>query len=290
MSKRSKRLFMLNSILQTLAELLAGGTILTSTEQIDFSHPSSQGDGSRALSLNLYLYDVRSSKKMPNTGRQVERRFEHSQKVADIIREPSWFDVSIVITARDRTVMGENRLLSEVLVLFMRYRFLQEEFLSPDLRGHGSLPLSVTNAPPIDVSSLWGSFSGPIRPAVYLTVTVPLDVWRKTTVPLVLERRFSVSDAIPALSESSSAIRRVAISGTVRNVLNSKPLRRVRVMLEGTERAVLSNEEGFFFFENIRPGNYVLQFRRFGYRTDTCSVLVDEELSPPRDIFLNPYY
>jgi hypothetical protein len=281
---------MLNSILQTLAELLAGGTMLTSTEQIDFSHPSSLGDGIRDLSLNLYLYDVRNSKKMPNTGRQVERRFENSQKVADIIREPSWFDVSIIITARDRTVMGEHHLLAEVLTLLMRYRLLQEEFLAPDLRGHGSLPLSVTSDPPIDVSSLWGSFSSPIRPAIYLTVTVPLDVWRKTTVPLVLERRLAVSNTVPMLPERSTAIRRVAISGTVRNVLNSKPLRRVRVMLEGTERSVLSNEEGFFSFDNIRPGNYVLQFRRFGYRTDTCSVSVDAELPPPRDVFLNPYY
>jgi hypothetical protein len=281
---------MLNSILQTLAELLAGGTILTSTEQIDFSHPSNQGDGSRDLSLNLYLYDVRSSRKMPNTGRQVERRFEGMQQIADVRRAPSWFDVSILITACDRTVLGEHRLLSEVLTLLMRYRQLQEEFLTPDLRGHGNLPLTVTSDPPIDVSNLWSSFSTPIRPAIYLTITVPLDVWRKTTVPLVLERKLGVNEDIPALSQSGAITRRVAISGVIKNVQTSKPLRRVRVLLEGTEKSVSSNEEGYFFFDNLRAGNYILQFKRFGYRTDTCNVLVDGESCIPQEIFLTPFY
>jgi Pvc16 N-terminal domain/CarboxypepD_reg-like domain len=281
---------MLHSILQILAELLAGGTALTSSEQISFSHPSRQGDGNGEPSLNLYLYDVRSSRKMPNAGRKVERRSDQLPQVADVTRAPSWFDVSIMITACDRTVLAEHRLLSETLAMLMRYRLLQEEFLTPDLRGHGHLPLSVTSDPPIDISTLWGSFSSPIRPAIYLTVTVPLDVWRKTTVPLVLERQFSVQDSIPVASRGGTIVRRVAISGTIRNLQNSKPLRRVRIFLEGTEKSVISDEEGYFFFDNLRPGNYVLQFRRFGYRTDTCKVLVDGETSTPRDIFLDPYY
>jgi hypothetical protein len=280
---------MLNSILQTLAEMLAGGTVLTSTEQIDFSHPSSSSNSSGELSLNLYLYDVRISKKMPNTGKQVERRFEGSQGVADVGRAPSWFDVSIVITARDRTVLGENNLLSETLLLLMQSRQLREEFLTPDLRGHGNLFLSVTSDPPIDVASLWSSLSIPIRPAIYLTVTVPLNVWRKTTVPLVTERRFGVNDSIPAISRSGSRIQRVAIAGIVRNVANSKPLKRVRIMLQGTEKSVISNQEGYFFFENLSSGNYILQFRRFGYQPDDCNVVVDGEACAPKEIFLTPY-
>jgi hypothetical protein len=196
---------MLNSILQTLAEMLAGGTILTSTEQIDFSHPSSLGNSSGELSLNLYLYDVRVSRKMPNNGRQVERRFEGKQQVAEVRKAPKWFDVSLIITACDRTVLGENRLLSETLLLLMQSSELREEFLTPDLRGHGDLSLSVTNDPPIDVSSLWSSLSVPIRPAIYLTVTVPLNLWRKATVPLVTERQFGVNDSIPAIGRSGSS-------------------------------------------------------------------------------------
>jgi hypothetical protein len=280
---------MLNSILQTLAEMLAGGTILTSTEQIDFSHPSSLGDSNRDLSLNLYLYDVRVSRKMPNTGRQVERRFDGLHQTAEVRKAPKWFDVSLIITARDRTVIGEHRLLSETLLLLMQSSELREEFLTPDLRGHGNLSLTVNNDPPIDVSSLWSSLSVPIRPAIYLTVTVPLNMWKKTTVPLVTERQFGVSDSIPATNRSRSRIQRVAIAGIVRNVANSKPLKRVRIILQGTEKAVTSNEEGYFFFENLTSGNYTLQFRRFGYQPDNCNVLVNGEACAPKEIFLTPY-
>jgi hypothetical protein len=280
---------MLNSILQTLAEMLAGGTILTSTEQIDFSHPSSLGDSNRDLSLNLYLYDVRVSRKMPNTGRQVERRFDGLHQTAEVRKAPKWFDVSLIITARDRTVIGEHRLLSETLLLLMQSSELREEFLTPDLRGHGNLSLTVNNDPPIDVSSLWSSLSVPIRPAIYLTVTVPLNMWKKTTVPLVTERQFGVSDSIPAINKSGSRMQRVAIAGIVRNVANSKPLKRVRIILQGTEKAVTSNEEGYFFFENLTSGNYTLQFRRFGYQPDNCNVLVNGEACAPKEIFLTPY-
>ena len=281
---------MLSSILQTLAEMLTNGTVLISTEQINFSHPASLENGNRDLSLNLYLYDVRISKKMPNNGRQVERHFDESRQVAEVCRAPSWFDVSIVITARDRTVLGEHRLLSETLLLLMRSRILREEFLTPDLRGHGNLSLSVTGDPPIDVGSLWSSLSISIRPAIYLTVTVPFNVWRKTTVPLVTERRFGVNDSIPAISRSGSRIQRVAIAGIVKNTLSSKPLKRVQVLLQGTEKSAVSNEEGYFIFENLTSGNYILHLSRFGYQSKSCDVLVDGELGIPQEILLMPSF
>lgn len=222
--------------------------MLGSTEQIDFSHPSNLIDRERTPSLNLYLYDFRLSQRIANTGRQVERSFDGSNPRADIRSAPSWFDVSILITARDRTVLGEHSLLTDILSLLLRYRLLREEFLAPDLRGYGNLMLSVTDNPPIDVASLWNSLSVSIRPAIYLTVTVPLGVWRKTTVPLVTERQFKVKDSIPAIGKGTVA-RRVAIVGIVRNAITSRPLRGIRVVIEGTEKSVSSDNEGYFFLK-----------------------------------------
>ena len=78
---------MLNSILQTLAQMLTNGAILTSTEQIDFSHPASLENSNRDKGLNLYLYDIRINKKMPSNVRQI----------AEVFRLSSWFDISIII-------------------------------------------------------------------------------------------------------------------------------------------------------------------------------------------------
>ncbi|VEP14165.1 conserved hypothetical protein [Hyella patelloides LEGE 07179] len=278
---------MLNSILQTLAEMLANGAVLPSTEQIDFSHPASLENSNRDRSLNLYLYDVRINKTMSSNGRQVKRHFDESRQVAEISKLPSWFDISIVITARDRAVLGEHQLLSETLLLLMRSRTLHEEFLTPDLRGHGNLSLSVTNDPPIDVGSLWSSLSVPIRPAIYLTVTVPFNVWRKTTVPLVTERRFGVNNSDSA-SNSKTKIQQVAIAGIVKNTLNSKPLKQVEIILQGTEKLAISNQQGYFVFENLSFGQYTLHLKRFGYQSKSCDVFVDEESDVPKEILLMP--
>ena len=281
---------MLNSILQTLAEMLTNGTVLTSTEQIDFSHPASLENSNRDRSLNLYLYDVRINKKMPSNGRQVERHFDRSRQIAEVSRLPSWFDISIIITARDRTVLGEHQLLSETLLLLMRSRLLREEFLTPDLRGHGDLSLSVTNDPLIDVGSLWSSLSVPIRPAIYLTVTVPFNVWRKTTVPLVTERSFKVNNSISDINRSKAKVRLVTIAGIVKNTLNSKPLRQVEILLQGTEKSAITNEDGYFLFENLASGDYILDFRRIGYESKSCNVFVDGESCVSKEISLMPFW
>jgi Pvc16 N-terminal domain/CarboxypepD_reg-like domain len=280
---------MLNSILQTLAEMLANGAVLTSTEQIDFSHPASLENSNKDRSLNLYLYDVRINKKMPTNGRQVERHFDELRQVAEVSRAPSWFDISIVITARDRTVLEEHQLLSATLLLLMRSRSLHEEFLTPDLRGHGNLSLSVTDNPPIDVGSLWSSLSVPIRPAIYLTVTVPLNMWRTTTTPLVTERRFGVNSPVSAISRGTQ-IQRVAIAGIVKNTINSEPLKLVEIVLEGTEKLAISNKEGYFVFENLTSGNYTLHCKRFGYESKSCDVFVGKESRVPKEILLTPFW
>ena len=278
---------MLNSILQALAEMLTNGTVLTSTEQIDFSHPAGLENSNRDQSLNLYLYDIRINKKMPSNGRQIERHFDES-RVAKVSRVPSWFDVSIIITARDRTVLGEHQLLSETLLLLMRSRLLHEEFLTPDLRGHGNLSLSVTDDPPIDVGSLWSSLSVPIRPAIYLTVTVPLNLWRTTTVPLVTERRFGVNSSVSDGSNETKIIQQVAMTGIVKNILNSEPLRRVEIVLEGTGKSAISDRKGYFFFENLTLGNYTLHLKRVGYHPKSCDVFVGEDSDGLKEILLMP--
>ena len=85
---------MLIFVLQTLAEILAGGTSLTSTEQIDFSHPSNRKEEGAGPTLNLYIYDIRESKQMQHSGRQVERRLTGalqptSVRITDRANRPS---------------------------------------------------------------------------------------------------------------------------------------------------------------------------------------------------------
>lgn len=168
---------MIPAVAQTLAELLANGTSLIRTEQINFDHPSSQQQTTPRL--NLYCYALReASDSFPESAPVESERLQESVRsgasttpLSD--RRLVWFDVRFLVSAWDRTALGEQRLLSEALVLLMRHRWLPEEFLAPELRGCGELPLAISTIPAGEMSALWQAIAVPIRPAFCATVTTP---------------------------------------------------------------------------------------------------------------------
>jgi hypothetical protein len=284
---------MLISVLQTLAEILAGGTSLTNTEQIDFSRPGSRRDEGAGPLLNLYLYDIRESKQVQHSGRQVERKSAVSQ-AAKVGWSPDWFDVSLLITAWDRTALGEYHLLTEAMAVLLRHRSLQEDYVAPELRGHGNLSLSVSIAPPIELGALWSALSLPLRPALYLTVAIPFSA-DNALKPRVWERLISLqSHASESLSErhrSSSPqllARRVTVAGVVRDTVTNQVLVNAKVMLLNTEKQTVTNAEGLFFFEELHNGNYVLQVQHPGYRARHSNVLVEAAQATFKEILLVP--
>jgi len=276
---------MLIFILQNIAEILAGGTSLTSTEQIEFSHPSNCSEEGGGPTLNLYIYDIRESKQLQHSGRQVERKLTRGLQPATVSWTPNWFDVSLLLTAWDRTALGEHHLLSEALTVLLRHRSLREEFLIPELRGYGNLTMTVALEPTIEVGSLWSALTIPLRPALYLTITVPIEA-QSTLVPLVWDRILQLQNQFG--NGSVEAItKRIAIAGVVKSAVTNLPLiAEVRVM--GTEKSTTSDKEGLFFFDDLRLGNYVLTLECRGYLLQNVNVLVDSPSCTFKEILLTP--
>jgi hypothetical protein len=275
---------MLTSILQTLAELLAGGTTLTSTEQIDFSHPADLKDRSAGPLLNLYLYDIRESKHQ-RSSKQVAGHIAESNCSNTIVACPAnWFDVSILLTASDRTTLGGHHLLSEALSLLLRHHLLREEFLAPNLRGQGNLSLTVSLDPPIEIGGLWSALAVPLRPALYLTVAVPFE----PQIPALWEQASGKQNAWQETQISNAIAKHIVIAGIVKNAVTTQSLAEVKVSLLGTEKAVISNSKGIFFFEDLNFGNYILQLSGPGYQVQNCNVLVDSSTYTFKEILLNP--
>lgn len=166
---------MIPAVAQTLAELLANGTSLISTECIDFSHPGAQR--STQPRLNLYCYDLREKRRgcYPDPILEHQAGIQYGNPLYDSYSQ-LWFDISFLVSAWDYTALGEQRLLSEALLLLLRHRSLQEEILAPELRGYGNLPMSLSTVQPSDPASLWNALGVPLRPALYVTVTIPLNL------------------------------------------------------------------------------------------------------------------
>lgn len=295
---------MLVSVLQTLAEILAGGTSLISTEQIDFSRPGSRRDEGAGPLLNLYFYDIRESKNVQHSGRQVERHSSESKpQTAKVNWSPNWFDVSLLITAWDRTALGEHYLLTEAMSVLLRHRSLREHFLASDLRGYGNLSLSVAIAPPIEIGALWSALSLPLRPALYLTITVPFAA-SSAIMPRVWQRVINLQNdwneaGDKAGSNGSNAgnaqalTRRVVVAGVVRSAATAQPLTDTAVTILdtdqcNTDKRTVSNPEGLFFFEDLRHGSYVLNFQHPGYESRNCNVLVDQDHAAFKEVLLVP--
>lgn len=279
---------MLISVLQTLAEMLAGGTSLTSTEQIDFSRPGSRRGECAGPLLNLYFYDIRESKQVKHAGTQVDGKLSEVRlQATNASWSPNWFELSLMVTAWDRTALGEHHLLSEALNLLLRHRSLQEEFLTPELRGYGNLPMTVSATPPIDLGVLWSALSVPLRPALYLTVTVPFEA-QTTQRPLVWERIISLQRELPNNNNGEAIAKRVSMAGIVKSAVTNLPLPETEATVIGTEKSETSNQEGLFFFEDLQPGNYVLTLNCPGYIPQNCNVLVDSQTYTFKEVLLSP--
>ncbi|MEH2423256.1 MAG: Pvc16 family protein [Nostoc sp.] len=285
-------------ILQTLAGILAGGTSLSSTEQIEFSHPSNRKEEGGGSILNLYVYDIRESKQIQHSGRQVERKLTQALQPASVNWSPTWFDVSMLLTAWDRTALSEHYLLSQALSLLLRHRALKEEFLVPELRGYGNLNMTVAVEPQIEAGSLWSALTIALRPALYLMVTVPVEpqvslvslVWQRT---IGLQNNFQPeleleNGSVYRNGSIESFTKRVVVAGIVKNAVTNLPMKETKVKVIGTEKSTTTNKEGLFYFEDLRNGNYVLQINSPGYLPRQVNALVDGLSCTFKEISLNP--
>jgi len=172
---------MIPAVAQTLANLLAGGTSLINTEQIDFSHPGLRQDIRPVL--NLYCYSIQENNRMPpSRGHKMQGLNAHRTNKA-IANSAVWFDVSFLLIAWDHTALGEQQLLSEALALLLRHSVLPENFRPPALRDYGILPMHVSASKLANVPAFWGALGISLRPALNVTVTIPFDLARDPPLP-----------------------------------------------------------------------------------------------------------
>lgn len=278
---------MLIFVLQTLAEILAGGTSLTSTMQIDFGHPSNRREEATEPILNAYIYDIRESKQLQHSGRQLERNQTGSRQTANVSWPPTWFEISVLLTAWDKTAFGEHHLLTEALTVLLRHRSLKEEFLVSELRGYGNLSMSVSLDPAIEVGSLWSALTVPLRAALFLTITVPFEAQPVVT-SIVWDRIVSIRDQDRPQGNAMVIMQQVTIAGVVKHSVTKLPLSGVKITVLGTEKATASSIEGLFFFENLRVGSYVVRLDSPDYSSQTVNFLVESQTHIIKEILLTP--
>jgi TonB-dependent starch-binding outer membrane protein SusC len=76
------------------------------------------------------------------------------------------------------------------------------------------------------------------------------------------------------------------IQGRVTEAGTGNPVPNVQVLVDGTTRKTLTNQDGRFRIGELRPGTYVVQVRSLGYRTASREVTVESEQFSPTDFAL----
>src|SRR5215470_6641845 len=276
----------LRDLIQSRIAALAGVT------QVDFEPPNDEWRQSVVAAgeerVNLYLYDVRENLKLFSNERTREPRDGYTLES----RLPARVDCRYLVTAWSPVTFSpptveptrdEHARLYEVLALLMQNRPLRpaDVYAQGPVNGHtlASVPEPLRDGIPIEVSlpdglrnlgDFWTTMKVAWRPAVELTVTVPVvpgDPAVEFPDVTTLSARYRQSSA----GEAETVL---AVGGRVlTGAPDTEPVKGAWVQSQGLapssalpiNRRMISDGDGHFVFSPLLPGQYRLRAVAVGH-------------------------
>lgn len=247
---------MITDLDETLKQLLIKEMPITNNDvEIMFDLPKREWAAKLSKpTINLYLYDIRENTELRRNEWIVER---DDNGRATKKKAPARIDLAYLVTAWTSTVEDEHRLLWRALWALFRNPVLPEEILQGDLKGT-TVPIPAVIAQPDkmpNMADLWGVLDNELKPAIHLVVTLPLDLARVITGPLVLTKRIKVEQGLTGQGPFQEITQ---IAGTVRDD-QGRPIAGARVSLQSTGITTITDAAGRFTFPNVPSGEQVLK-------------------------------
>ncbi|HEY5978614.1 MAG TPA: DUF4255 domain-containing protein [Microlunatus sp.] len=163
-----------DSALRTLIEREAAGM---RDVEIVFDAPTREWAGRRnSPTIDVYLYDIREDLRRRERG--MHNVYNESNVVVSRRLPPRHFKLSYLVTAWTQRPEDEHRLLSSLLVCFLKYDALPSDVLTGPLTELGlPIPLTIALPPPEDraFADVWSALGGELKPSIDLVVSTPLD-------------------------------------------------------------------------------------------------------------------
>jgi hypothetical protein len=181
---------MINEVDEALRSAVRADVVNGTDVEVLFDAPTREWASRRNKpAIDLYLYDIREDTRRRSAG-VIERRNERGV-VEERQSLPRYFKLAYLITAWTQRPEDEHRLLSAILASFLRYDVIPADYLPPAL-AELEIPVGVQIAypPPEDrqVSDVWSSLGGDLKPPVDLVVTMAIRP----------ERLFEIAQAVMA--------------------------------------------------------------------------------------------
>ncbi len=142
--------------------------------------------------IDMFLYDIRENRELRSNEYQTRRNGGTS---AQLTRYPVRVECSYLVTAWGKdnsspSVEDEHRLLGEVMKVLLRHPTIPEKILHAKLQDQAtSLPTIVLQPGRLQSpGEFWQALGGKPKAAFHYTVTMNIDVYEPTDVPLVTEK------------------------------------------------------------------------------------------------------
>ena len=208
---------MINEVDESLRNLVTAEVINGADVDVLFDAPTRDWAGRRNTpTIDLYLYDIREDLRRRETG-MIEIRDEQGM-VVERRPPPRYFKLAYLITAWTQRPEDEHRLLSAILACFLRHDIMPDSALTTLLRElETPLQVMIAYPPPENrqVSDVWTSLGGDLKPSVDLVITIPLlpdmlyDIAQAVMAPLRLRAvghtTYDVEDDIRHLRDPDPA-------------------------------------------------------------------------------------
>jgi hypothetical protein len=274
---------MLSDLDETIRQvLIKEGDFDPSEVDVSFDIPNREWSaGISKPTLNCYLFDIHERRLLREDGWRVENR---GGREAVRRQPPLYFEMTYLITAWTRAVEDEHRLLWHVLRTLARFPMLKEskaeqpddlsnerlrDCLSGDLRRYpGQINTTVAQLEGVLKSpgEFWTALENHLKPSLSYVVMLALDREAIPAGPPVLTTGIHVR--LPeAIADDGFRLDRIF------RIEHDARLGGVVVEVEGQDRRTTTDDQGWFRFEDLVPGRYVL-LARMGDRTHRREVVI----------------
>jgi hypothetical protein len=163
---------------EALAALIRREALNGSEVEVVYDAPTRDWASRRnSPTLNLYLYDIREDMRWRAYG-SVDVQNPEGRTVARQAA-PRYFKLSYLVTAWTQRPPDEHRLLSAVLLCFLRHDTLPADVLGTGALAAQGVPVRTTIAqpPPEDraISDVWSALGGELKASLDLVALVAID-------------------------------------------------------------------------------------------------------------------
>ncbi|GAA1304639.1 DUF4255 domain-containing protein [Saccharothrix xinjiangensis] len=170
---------MIHEVDEALRRLVRDDALRGTDVEVAFDAPTKDWAARRnAPTVNVYLYDIREDLRRRQRG--LLNEYENGRVTARHL-PPRHIKLSYLVTAWTQRSEDEHRLLSELLVGFLRHESLPPRLLTGSLEELGlPVPVTVALPPPEDraFADVWSALGGELKPSLDVVVSAPVDAGR----------------------------------------------------------------------------------------------------------------